>query len=290
MIISQMQSQSHHPDLTLTITSGVGTFRRTATLHGGTWQGHDITHPFDDHRSHIPYDETARPPMAQEEYLYMTPQSAQPSTLLPTLSSNQGILPTPPPPPLIPQRVTFVLPVIPSAILTPPPPLPQSSTMIHSLAEKPPTFLPPSSFQEEGVSSKQGMSRDQNGLQATESQDKPSTSRTVVFKDSYEVLASPVATDQQEDNSPPLIGHQEDAKLKERQKQQQRTENQAIRAPLDLRNKLEQLAQKKRATEQANRSAKQPVARKVMLSTELISRAETEQLDLTAKDAVRLQR
>ena len=64
---------------------------------------------------------------------------------------------------------------------------------------------------------------------------------------------------------------------------------------MDLRNKLEQLAQKKRAREQANRLAnpspvQQPVARKMKLTTELISRAETYELDLTAKDAVRLQR
>ena len=282
-----MRSQVQHPDLTLTITSGVGTFRRTATFHDGAWKGHDLTHPFDDHRSHITYGEPGRAPMTQEVSVLMTQQPAQPSPLPPPSTSSHGLLPTPPQPPLTLQQVTCMLPVKPPEIPTPP--LPQSSTVVRHLTRPSPTLMLPSSFQGEVISG------ETDSPQTTEPKGEVSTQRIVVFKDCYERLALPVEIHQRDDSTQPLIGHQGNPKLKERQKQQQRAEDQAARAPVDLRNEIEQLAQKKRAREQANRSAnpspaQQPVARKMKLTTELISRAETYQLDLTAKDAVRLQR
>ena len=65
MLTAQMQTLETHPDFTLSISIGIGSYRRTAELHNGTWQGHDLTHHFDDNRSSLRYSEPARPsPMA----------------------------------------------------------------------------------------------------------------------------------------------------------------------------------------------------------------------------------
>ena len=63
ILIAQMQSLEIHPDFTLSISIGIGSYRRTAEFHNGAWQGHDLTHHFEDHRSHLRYGEPNRPPM-----------------------------------------------------------------------------------------------------------------------------------------------------------------------------------------------------------------------------------
>ena len=50
MLTAQVQTLETHPDFTLSISIGIGSYRRTAELHNGTWQGHDLTHHFDDNR------------------------------------------------------------------------------------------------------------------------------------------------------------------------------------------------------------------------------------------------
>ena len=106
-----------------------------------------------------------------------------------------------------------------------------------------------------------------------------------------------------------LIGFQNNPELHEQQKEQHKAEKQAANAPIDLKDvlnrkeqkiKLEQLVQKKRAREFANSDAaslspnpsplQQPEARRVRFSEELLSQTDTRQYDITARDAVRLQR
>ena len=72
MLIVQMQSLEAHPDFVLSFSVGIGSFRRTAELSNGAWHGHDLTHHFDDHRSHLTYAEPARPPMEQQRPLQLS--------------------------------------------------------------------------------------------------------------------------------------------------------------------------------------------------------------------------
>ena len=95
-------------------------------------------------------------------------------------------------------------------------------------------------------------------------------------------------------NPEPLVGYQKDQKLKERQREQQRAERQVAKTPKNFRTILNT---NKRAREQANTNrtpnhspAQQPEARRVRLVKELLSASEAQQLDITARDAVRLQR
>ena len=67
MLTAQLQTLQTHPDFTLSISIGIGSYCRTAKLHNGTWQGHDLTHHFDDHRSSLPYNEPNWPSMEQQQ-------------------------------------------------------------------------------------------------------------------------------------------------------------------------------------------------------------------------------
>ena len=107
-----------------------------------------------------------------------------------------------------------------------------------------------------------------------------------------------------------LIGFQANTELQEQQKEQQKPEKQAANEPIDLRdvlnrkeqkNKLERaIGPKKRIRELANSDAaslspnpspvQQPEARRVRFSGGLQSQTKTRQYDITARDAVRLQR
>ena len=124
------------------------------------------------------------------------------------------------------------------------------------------------------------------------------------FQDSYDALLPSTSTDPQH-----LVGFQVNPELQEQQKQQQKVEKKASNATIDLRdvlnqkqqkNKLEQLVQKMKARELANSDVantspnpspvQQLEARRVRISEELLSQTETRQYDLTARNAVRLQR
>ena len=121
--------------------------------------------------------------------------------------------------------------------------------------------------------------------------------------DSYDALLPQPPTDPQH-----LIGFQTNPELQEQQKIQEKTERQAAKAPIDLRNvlnqkeesKIEQLAQKKRARELANANTpssssnlspvQQLEAKRVRFSDELLSQTEARQFDIATRDPVRLQR
>ena len=73
---------------------------------------------------------------------------------------------------------------------------------------------------------------------------------TVTFQNLYDVLTPSTSRDKAPTNDPKhLIRFQKDSKLEERQRQQQRSESHAARAPIDLRDKINE---NKRAREQAN--------------------------------------
>ena len=95
-----------------------------------------------------------------------------------------------------------------------------------------------------------------------------------------------------------IVGFQKDSKLQERQRKQQRVENKAAKAPKDLRDKLNAGKRARDLGEQSssnnNRelpapSPTQPEARRQKMEKERLTSAETQQLDITAKDVVRLQ-
>ena len=124
--------------------------------------------------------------------------------------------------------------------------------------------------------------------------------RKVTFQDSYEELIPSTSNTQPARNEPSrLIGLQKDPKLHERQREEQREERKANNAPMDLRDKLNAT---KRAREQDGQSSSrsnkgiqspspsQPETRRQKIARELLTAAEMKQLDITARDAVRLQR
>ena len=110
----------------------------------------------------------------------------------------------------------------------------------------------------------------------------------VACQDSYDALLPP--TDPQH-----LIGFQANPNLQEQQKKQEKAERQAAKAPIDLRDvlnqknqsKIEQLAQKKRARELANTNTassssnlspvQQPEARRIRFCDEFLSQTEARQ-------------
>ena len=122
--------------------------------------------------------------------------------------------------------------------------------------------------------------------------------RKVTFQDSYEELTPSTSNPQPAKSEPSkLIGFQKDPKVHERQKEEQKKERKDRNAPMDLRDKLNAT---KRAREQdgqtnSNRgtpaqSPSQPEARRQKVTRELLTTTEMKQLDVTAKDALRLQR
>ena len=172
----------------------------------------------------------------------------------------------------------------------------------------------PSSSRGEGV--EEAHTSAQNGEDAT--QDTSQRPRTIMmrnpldvpimtdmigFQDSYDALLPSTSQDPHH-----LIGFQADPERQEQQKMQELAERQAAKAPIDLRDvlnrkeqsKIEQLIQKKRARDLANSDAtnsspnpspvQQPEPRRVRFSNELLWQTEARQLDIAARDAVRLQR
>ena len=96
MLTAQMQAQIYHPDLVLTVTSGIDSFTRTARFHDEIWHGYDLTHSLGYLRSHAIFGEPARPPMDQERLLRMVQENTRVSTP-PTQYSQTQVLPTPTP-------------------------------------------------------------------------------------------------------------------------------------------------------------------------------------------------
>ena len=117
--------------------------------------------------------------------------------------------------------------------------------------------------------------------------DVPIMTEVIGSLDSYDALLPSTSSDPQH-----LIGFQADPDLHEQQKEQEKAERQTAKAPIDLRdvlnkkeqNKIEQLAQKKRARDLANADAtnsspnpspiQQPETRRVRFSDELLSQTE----------------
>ena len=96
-----------------------------------------------------------------------------------------------------------------------------------------------------------------------------------------------------------LVGFQKDPKLNERQRQQQRLESKTTNAPIDLRDKLNAGKRAREHGEQSSSRANEgvptpsptrPEARRQKVTKEWLTASEMQQLDITARDAVRLQR
>ena len=305
MLTAQMQTLETQPDFTLSISIGIGSYRRTVELHNGTSQGHDLTHHFDDNRSSLRYDEPARPPHT--------------ATLRPDFQQTSPVAnPVAPTPELTRQRHLSQHSKL-SAYCG----HATSDASIHfhlclhmcaSPRRQRPSAHAPFHFQGEGV--EEAGTSAQNTDNTTQNAATNQAQRTVVMRnpldvpimkdvvecqDSYDALLPP--TDPQH-----LIGFQANPELQEQQKIQEKTETQAARAPIDLRdvlnqkeqNKIEQLAQKKRGRELANTNTpdtssshspvQQPEARRVQFPDELLSQTEARQLDIATRDAVRLRR
>ena len=94
MLITQMQSLETHPDFVLSFSVRIGSFRQTAELSNGAWHGHDLTHHFEDHRSHLTYGEPARPPMERQQPLQVSPTQIQSMTAMMLSEPNRDILST----------------------------------------------------------------------------------------------------------------------------------------------------------------------------------------------------
>ena len=124
--------------------------------------------------------------------------------------------------------------------------------------------------------------------------------RTVTFQDSYDALTQSSSRDEPPRSEPSrLIGFQKDPQNQERQRQQQRADNKPASAPIDFRDKINAGKRTREAVEQSNStttttapavSPTQPEARRQRKTKELLTSAETQQLDITARDAVRLWR
>ena len=295
MIVAQMQAQATHPEVLLTITSSIGPLERSATFRDGVWHGYDLTHNLIDHRSHMLYGEPDRPPMDQERSFRISPPTKQPIFHPTQPAPSQTMIQLPPP-----ETATFncTLPQILPPILTPPMPL--ASVGINPPTLSTPAFMLPSAFQGGGVQAMQTNPIECNQVTTQEQAKETLQMRKVTFQDSYEELIPSTSNTQPAQNEPSrLVGFQKDPKLHERQKEEQREERKTNNAPVDLRDKLNAT---KRAREQdgqtssrSNRgtpapSPSQPEARRQKVARELLTAAEMKQLDITARDALRLQR
>ena len=295
MIVAQMQAQATHPEVLLTITSSIGPLERSATFRDGVWHGYDLTHNLIDHRSHMFYGEPDRPPMDQERSFRISPPTIQPIFHPTQPAPSQTMIQL-----LPPETTTFncSLPQMLPPILTPPMPL--ASVGINPPTLSTPAFMLPSAFQGGGVQAMQTSPIECNQVTTQEQAKETLQMRKLTFQDSYKELIPSTSNTQPAQNEPSrLVGFQKDPKLHERQKEEQREERKTNNAPVDLRDKLNAT---KRAREQdgqtssrSNRgtpapSPSQPEARRQKVARELLTAAEMKQLDITARDALRLQR
>ena len=126
--------------------------------------------------------------------------------------------------------------------------------------------------------------------------------RTVRFQDSYDELIQSSSQQEPPKTEPVrLIGYQRDPEMQERQREQQKAGNKAASSVVDLREKINAGKRAREEAEQSNstttstpvtpaESPTQPEARRQRVTREFLTSAEIQQLDITAKDAVRLQR
>ena len=146
MLITQMQTLETHPDFTLSISIGIGSYRRTAELRSGAWQGHDLTHHFDDNRSNLPCGEAARPShISQQDSLQPDLQQTLPATVptVPVTTRGDSSMS-----PASTQQFTCLLPVIPPSVLTSA--SPSASTSVRRLYDNDPQLMLPSTFRGKG--------------------------------------------------------------------------------------------------------------------------------------------
>ena len=143
MLTAQMQTLETHPDFTLSISIGIGSYRGTAELHNGTWQGHDLTHHFDDYRSSLRYSEPAWPlPMAPlRSDLRQTSQPS--SSSAPVNTGNK-----PPTSPATTQLITCLPPAMPPPMLAST--SASASRCIRRLHDNDPHLMLPSNFRGKG--------------------------------------------------------------------------------------------------------------------------------------------
>ena len=175
--------------------------------------------------------------------------------------------------------------------------MPLASEGVRLLTNPSSTFMLPSTFQGGGAQvSSTANNPTTNEEQIREVRD----TRTVTFQDSYDELTPSSSRSLPMRNEPSrLVGFQKDQKLQERQRQQQRVKSKTTNAPIDLRDTLNA---GKRAREQGGQSSSkvnrgapapsptQPEARRQKVTKEWLTTTEMRQLDITARDAVRLQR
>ena len=238
------------------------------------------------------YGKPERPPMDQERSFRTSPPTIQPLFQAPQPTPPQTMIQLPPT-----ETTTFgcILPLMPPPIPTPPMPL--ASVSVSSLTSSTSGFMLPSTFQGGGV---QVSPIECNQVTTQEQAEETRPTRKVTFQDSYEELTPSTSNTQPARNEPSrLIGFQKDPKLHGRQREEQREERKANNTPIDLRDKLNAT---KRAREQDGQSSSrsnkgipapspsQPEARRQKVARELLIAAEMKQLDITARDAVRLQR
>ena len=151
----------------------------------------------------------------------------------------------------------------------------------------------------------QGVQAKATADNTTLSEEQPRESRparTVRFQDSYDELIQFSSKYEPPKTEPArIVGYQRDPQMQERQREQQKAENKVASTVIDLREKINA---GKRAREEAEQSSSattptpvapavsptQPEVRKQRVTRELSTSAEIQQLDITAKDAVRLQR
>ena len=285
MIIAQIQAQAEYPDVSLTITSRVGPIERSATFRDGTWQGYDLTHSLIDPRSHLVYGEPTRPPMDQERSLRISQSALQTQTTTPLPSPH-------------PVQFSCTLPIMPPPVLTPPMPL--ASEGIRLLTTPSSNFMLPSTSQG-------GRVQVDNTTSATLSEKQPR--RTVTFKDSYEELTQTSSRTESQVSEPPqvsepasLVGFQMDPQFRERQREQQKAESKAANTVVDLREKIRAGKRAREAAGQGRQSSStsipqppstsptQPEIRGPRITHEVLTNAEKRQLDITARDALRLKR
>ena len=155
----------------------------------------------------------------------------------------------------------------------------------------------PSAFQGGGVQ----VSPTENKQTTAEEQTRENRqSRTVTFQDSYEELTPSSSKSELPRNEPSrLRGFQKDPKLQERKREQQRAENETTNAP-HRPSRQTQCGKESQGTrrpiefksEQGKSSPfpSQPETWRQKVAKELLAAAEMKQLDITARDAVRLQR
>ena len=180
ILIAQMQSLEIHPDFTLSISIGIGSYRRTAEFHNGASRGHDITHPFDDHRSHLRYGEPNRPPMEQQRRLQTNLTQAPAISSITAPESARDCQSTQPQPT---QQFTCLLPTVPPPILTLPP---SSAPISVRRLEENNKLMLPSSFRGEVVEATQDTSQRPRTIMMRNPLDVPIMTDMIGFQDSYD--------------------------------------------------------------------------------------------------------